>query len=437
MSQEKTFLTTWPSTSLERGGKIGENQTTAVLSPETTVTTTANAAEDLRAHAETANDENLYPIPGFDDIFTTTTNAAEDLQPSAETVSVETLNPIPVYGDILEGFDIDIDENAIISELFPLDLPSISIEDLLEVDYLNERNVSNATEAYLSRTMFDVSTQTDTVKPNLDSRLLLEIETEMSEGDILKFPLHHLVRKNDHQGLLTLLKTNRRFVDEVDDLGRTASQIAILQQHHRCLLTLLQYDSDINVVDLFNNTLVHLAVKTNDKVSLILLKNYNPNYLALNKLGEPPAFVAFETEDPAMTDLIWQFSPKSFLIEHTDMCGLTYLHKAAYSNDENAAKRYVQIAKGKKDVLKIRVSNLSALHVSCELKNLSIIKIIYGFQPNQLFINDYQGRLPIHLIETEEIFSFFLAEKPAILQAINVRNGKQLIHYAAAKNKFG
>ena len=62
-------------------------------------------------------------------------------------------------------------------------------------------------------------------------------------------------------------------MNDFDDAGRTPAMLSILCQHHNCLLVLINFGIDINKQDAFGNTALHLAAKTNDQVSLILLKS--------------------------------------------------------------------------------------------------------------------------------------------------------------------
>ena len=275
-------------------------------------------------------------------------------------------------------------------------MPTIDVFDFPDFPELNIMDIDFSATSQKQ----EACTQTDFKELSLDGRLLLAVDSVREE-----YPLHWSVRYNNDKNLLSIIRSGKRSIDEVDDLGRTASQIAVVLQRHQCLLILLQYKCNVNQKDMFNNTLSHIAVKNGDKVSLILLNSCAPDYHILNRMGEPVAFTAFEADDENLVKLVWDLTePKSFLIGLKDSFSFSYLHRAVMHGDIQAAKRYINLA-GKDNNILTTNSGQTALHVACELNHSEMVKLILQYQPGQINCRDWQGRLPINLVTSEEIIS--------------------------------
>jgi len=146
------------------------------------------------------------------------------------------------------------------------DLLSITVDDLLTSNHvLTNKDVPETSQSY-----FEPINPPPTVPiVKISQKLLIRVE-EVERY----FHLHELVKKNAARALCSYLKYNITGINTFDDAGRTPAMLSIL-----C-------------------TALHLAAKTNDQVSLILLKsNSKANFKLLNKLGEPPALSAFESLD--------------------------------------------------------------------------------------------------------------------------------------------
>ena len=330
------------------------------------------------------------------------------------------------------------------------------MEELLQIWNMEEPEIPLQSQQHQNITVNDLATSSsvlvddnvresslsyfETISPpptipivKISQRLLIQVE-EVERY----FHLHELVKKNAARALCSYLKYNKTGINDFDDAGRTPAMLSILCQHHNCLLVLINFGIDINKQDVFGNTVLHLAAKTNDQVSLILLKsNLQANFKLLNKIGEPPAFSAFESLDNMMVELAWNLTiNKRFITNQTDLFGLTYLHKAASESNLQAIENFIKSVGAHRTIKCTHVEKQTPLHFACREGNFECFKKILHFQPSAVYIPDKNGCLPIHLVKNVEILKYFINFDHTMIKEKNKVNYRSLIHYVAEANLY-
>ena len=308
-------------------------------------------------------------------------------------------------------------------------LSSVIVNDFVNSDVLRDNNVAKTPQS-----CYETISPPPTVPiVKISQRLLIQVE-EVERY----FHLHELVKKNAARALSSYLKYNSTGLNDFDDAGRTPAMLSILCQHHNCLLVLINFGIDINKQDAFGNTALHLAAKTNDQVSLILLKSsLKADFKLLNKLGEPPAFSAFESLDTVIVELAWNLTVnKKFIINQTDLFGLTYLHKAVSDSNLQAVDNFINSVSANYTIKCTYIEKQTPLHFACRENNFECFKKILHFQPSAIYLPDKNGCLPIHLVRSVEILQYFISFDHSIIKEKNKINYKSLIHYVAEANLY-
>ena len=171
---------------------------------------------------------------------------------------------------------------------------------------------------------------------------------------------------------------------------------------------------------------------------MILLKsNFQANFKLLNKLGEPPAFSAFESLDTVMVELAWNLAVnKRFITNQTDLFGLTYLHKEASESNLQAIDNFIKSVGAHRNIKCTHVEKQTPLHFACRENNFECLKKILHYQPSAIYIPDKNGCLPIHLVKSVEILKYFINFDHTMIKEKNKINYRSLIHYVAEANLY-
>ena len=162
---------------------------------------------------------------------------------------------------------------------------------------------------------------------------------------------------------------------------------------------------------------------------MILLKsNLQANFKLLNKLGEPPAFSAFEILDTVMIELAWNLTVnKRFIINQTDLFGLTYLHKAVSESNLQAIDNFIKSVGAHRTIKCTHVEKQTPLHFACRENNFECFKKILHYQPSAIYIPDKNGCLPIHRVKSVEILKYFINFDHTMIKEKNKVNYRSII----------
>ena len=179
--------------------------------------------------------------------------------------------------------------------------------------------------------------------------------------------------------------------------------------------------------------MLHRAARKGDLISILILGLVYVNYKAENSMGLLPIMSAFEGKDTQVIELLWKnIADDSLILRHSTTYGHRFVHFCAAYEDSKILRKVLNMSI--RDMLPQTMhGDLTPMHISFFNGILENVIQLYTFYPQQVYLWDSLGEIPIHKVRNLNILKYFNRVDSSLLPLKNVLNGKQAIHYVSER----
>ena len=267
-------------------------------------------------------------------------------------------------------------------------------------------------------------------------KVITSLQPGQMQEIIIAFPLQFLTKLGWNSELEKTLRLGNAKVDAPDASEKTATIYAIESQNHQGLDLLLKAGANPNQADAMGDSLLAIAAKKGDMISLEIISKFSPNYLQENILGEIPILGAVQSRNPEAVNKIWNLMANdTAIISHRTRFGGSFAHYCAAYADVGGLRRLARVVAGRNTALLAPLSKTkqTPLHVACTRDSYACVEQLIRMSPLQLRCVDENMMNPVHHVNNTEALMAIENYYPLELTTVNPLDGASLIHYAAAR----